>query len=407
MKKSFLFSGLSQFFKNFSNLIILVYFAKILTLYDFGVFSYGLTIANIFVILFDYGYNYKLTKDMAQNENDFEVLMQKAFKMKILLSIFGLFVFFLLCYLGAWEEEYFPILSLLILSSIFFSFANDLNTPFRVLNQFHFETIHYLIYSAILITISLLSLFYYGDIVTLAFSFLIARFLFFLVSYINVIRYVKINVFSNIFKKINFLNEIKEGFPYAIQIGTSVFMVSIDTLILEMYSTPEEVGIYQAGIKMVIAATFFISVIQNVLLPIFSVKIVKDKLDFIVLHKRYTTYCVLLGIIISLTIYVFRNQIISILFDEKFYKLGEFIIGFSILILLRYFALTFGLVLTVSGNQSKRLKSTVTGNLTLAIIGFILIPIYGIWGCLAASLLAHLIMYGMYFVYSKKEIAHV
>ena len=406
MKTNFLFSSLSQFFKNFSNLIVLIFFAKLLTLNDFGIFSYALAIANIFIILFDYGYNYKLTKEMAQDTNNFDNLMQKAFKVKIILSILGLFCFFIIYASGVWSKEYYWTILLLIVSSVFSSFANDINTPFRVLNKFHIETIHYGIYSLALICLSVFSLLYYEDLFYLALAFLLARFLFFIVSYFNVVRLLNIKVFGNMFKKVNLFFELKEGLPYALQVGSSVFMVSIDTLILERYGTTEDIGLYQAGIKILIAATFFIAVIQNVLLPSFSNYIKNDKMKFINQHNRYTLFCVLLGLVIALGVFFLRNEIIYLLFGENFEKLSFYMVGFSGLIILRYFALTYGLVLTVSGNQNKRLYSTISGNISLIVLGFILIPRYHIWGAMYASIISHIIMYGMYFIYAKSEFVY-
>ena len=362
-------------------------------------------IANIYIILFDYGFNYKLTKEMAQNLNHFDYLMQRAFKLKIFLSITGLLLFYFLFTLNIWSERYFWIILLLILSSVFVSFANDLNTPFRVLGKFKIETIHYSFYAFFLIGFSLNALHYYGDLFSLSLAFLFSRFLFFIISFISVYKLVKVNVFSNLFKNMNIFRELKEGFPYAMQIGSSVLMVSIDTLILERFASNENVGIYQAGIKIVVAATFFISVIQNVLLPKYSNTILNNKKLFLLEHNRYTKYSLLLGCLITIGILIGNSTLIEILFGENFNALQDYLLGFGVLIALRYFALTHGLVLTVSGNQYERLYSTFSGNISIFLLGLILIPKFQIRGALIASILSHLLMYGMYFYYSRKEIS--
>lgn len=404
MKINLIYSGLSHFLKNVSNLIIIYFFARALSLNEFGVFSYALMIANIYIILFDYGFNYKLTKDMAQDVDAFEKLMQTAFKLKTLLSVLGIISFFILFNLNVWHENYFWIILLLILSSVFVSFANDLNTPFRVLGKFYVETIHYLFYTVFLVGLSLYALAYHGDLISLSLAFLISRFLFFVISFISVLRINNINVFHRFIQNSNLWFELKEGFPYALQIGSSVLMVSIDTLILERYVSSDDIGIYQAGIKIVIAATFFTPVIQNVLLPNYSINIVNNKKLFVLAHNRNTLYCVTLGGLIVAGILASKLTLIEFLFGEKFYFLQEYIIGFTALIILRYFALTHGLVLTVSGNQKKRLISSLFGNFSLIFFGLALIPIFQIWGALWASIISHMIMYGMYFIYSKREV---
>ena len=114
-------------------------------------------------------------------------------------------------------------------------------------------------------------------------------------------------------------------------------------------------------------------------------------------------YCLLLGGVITAGILITKSTLIRILFGENFDALQDYIIAFAGIIILRYFALTYGLVLTVSGNQKKRLYSTLSGNISLIIFGLVFIPLYQIWGALLASILSHIIMYGMYFIYSKKE----
>tara|TARA_B110000196_G_C20996257_1_gene590760 strand:- start:301 stop:981 length:681 start_codon:yes stop_codon:yes gene_type:complete len=208
--------------------------------------------------------------------------------------------------------------------------------------------------------------------------------------------------FGIILEDINIKKELLDTLPYAIHIAVGAMYLNIDTVILKEYVDNYNVGIYQAGMRSLGAATLGLGVINAVLLPKFS-SLSSDKKSLITLTTKINKYIILFGLLVAVIINIFDKQLINIIFSEKFTDLKQYVFLFSIVIFMRYFGSVYGTLLTISDNQKIR---TIGVSLTLFIIiilDLLLIPTYGINGALYSLILAHIILNSIYIYFSFKE----
>ena len=94
------FATITTISRLLSGFLLIFFLARILTINDFGIFTYSLVFSNILVLIVEYGYNIKLSKDTAKNPSRISQITFKAFKVKILLILPVLFILSMLNWIG-------------------------------------------------------------------------------------------------------------------------------------------------------------------------------------------------------------------------------------------------------------------------------------------------------------------
>ena len=141
MRSNFLFSFASTFSRLLSGFFLIFFLARLLSVEDFGIFTYCLVFANILVLIVEYGYNLKLSKDTAKDIENISEITFKAVKIKVFLIIPLLAVSVVVWSVDFIEIETLQILLLLTISAVFNSFGNHFLIPYRSVNRFNIENL--------------------------------------------------------------------------------------------------------------------------------------------------------------------------------------------------------------------------------------------------------------------------
>tara|TARA_B110000467_G_scaffold55832_1_gene51180 strand:+ start:4653 stop:5870 length:1218 start_codon:yes stop_codon:yes gene_type:complete len=396
-RSNLFFATITTISRLLSGFFLIFFLARILTIDDFGIFTYSLVFANILVLIVEYGYNLKLSKDTAKNPSKISEITFKAVKVKVLLILPLFFIVSILKWIDFIELKTFYVLFILTIAAIFNSFANHFLIPYRSINKFNIETFYVFINNLFIFSLVLYSAYNFNNLLFISITFMGVKSFFMLATFL---RFKK--DFGIILEDINIKKELLDTLPYAIHIAVGAMYLNIDTVILKEYVDNYNVGIYQAGMRSLGAATLGLGVINAVLLPKFS-SLSSDKKSLITLTTKINKYIILFGLLVAVIINIFDKQLINIIFSEKFTDLKQYVFLFSIVIFMRYFGSVYGTLLTISDNQKIR---TIGVSLTLFIIiilDLLLIPTYGINGALYSLILAHIILNSIYIYFSFKE----
>ncbi len=82
------YSTITTISRLLSGFFLIFILARLLTLSAFGTLTYSIVFANLLVLIIEYGYELKLSKDTAKNLNQIGILTWKAVKVKLLLLFF-------------------------------------------------------------------------------------------------------------------------------------------------------------------------------------------------------------------------------------------------------------------------------------------------------------------------------
>jgi O-antigen/teichoic acid export membrane protein len=381
-----------------SGFLLMFILARYLSLKDFGLFTFSLVVSGMIVLIIEYGYSIKLLKDTSKYKNKISELTSNSVVIKIILLLLIFLIFLSFYFLNLYTNYELYIFLLMMLSAIFNSFANHFLIPFRSIDRFDVEA-KYVFLNNIMLFVLISGLAIY----TKQLELVIYGFVFVKLIYMSLTFFLFQNKFGFKFSKINLYEELKNGFPFAVHIAVGAFYLNVDTLILKQYIPIEDIGIYQAGLKLLGALTIIMAIINNVLLPKLTSLRENNKNSFINLVVQFNYISIFVGLIIVIVINIFNREVIMFIFGENFMELNQYIFLFSIIIFLRYFGVVYGILLTISDNQKIRTYGVVFTLFFIILSDLFIIPRYEIYGALIVLILAHIILNTIYVFFTYKE----
>jgi len=181
---------------------------------------------------------------------------------------------------------------------------------------------------------------------------------------------------------------LKIAFPFWVASASEFALARADILVLGLYRPASEVGIYAAASTIAAALGFFIGAANYVIVPFFS--------EYYAAKKRLEAQRILTNSIHLVLMLVLPAATALVVFGDKILWLfgEEFIRGYSVLLILVCnpiivgFTGSLGLLLGMSGQQQVFAKVLVSSGVIMVILNLILIPIYGMEGAAAASVLS-------------------
>ena len=381
-----------------SGFFLIFILARLLTLSAFGILTYSIVFANLLVLIIEYGYELKLSKDTARNLNDIGILTWRAVKVKLLLLIFVIIILFILGIFSYPDPTTYKIIFILCISSVFNSFAKHFLIPYRSIDRFDVEAKYVFINNILLFWVVALIAYSSRNITAIALGFLCVKIIY---STLTVRKFI--SDFGFKFDTVNLFDELKQTFPYAVHIAVGALYLNIDTIILRAFVSNSEIGIYQAGMRAMAATTIGLGILNSVLIPKLSSLVDKSKDQLIELSTKFNLVAFILGVLIAFIVNIFSNELIYLVYGEKFSTLSNYVIYFSIIIFLRYFGVVYGALLTISDKQKIRTYGVLFTLLFIIVVDLFVIPTYELYGALYTLIASHIILNTIYFYFAYKE----
>jgi len=383
--------------------LVLVVLARFWGPETFGVFMYPFTVAAIIALLVDYGFDLQLVRDIGKNTQDLHMLTCQALIIKTLLTsivvVFGLPLIMLVKLF----EGYRFLLILFLLSKILNSYGLLFNLSFRGIGLFDKE-VKTVFWSTMvtLLLIGCLILLGQGPEV-IALSLVITKAFFMIYSWIvykRIISWAKFRYppLNNIFVA------LCKGFPFAAHVALGTLYFSIDTIIIQHFLGVKNVGIYQAGLRVMIGGLVLSGVLANVYLRQLA-KESADRDTFINLATRMMRHFLIVGIFGFIFMIGFSELVVKLIYGGSGYsKLIPLIPLFGVVLLLRFMANSYGIVLTVDNRQFVRMVAAGLSVIISITMNIVLIPIFDLHGALYASIITHIFLISIYIVFAWRQV---
>lgn len=387
-------STITNIAKVLSNIVLVFFLARVLSIDEFGQFAYAFAIASICGVIVDFGYSLKLTKDCSFDPTKIGKILGAILYVKNYITFFLLLILTITLTINHQEGNL--LIVLFVLSGIFHSYSLNLLIPYRSINQFFVEARFIFIYNLVLVMSVLIVGLISPDIILIAWVFLFVRLGLFFCAFLKVKRDFNISLNSNDFKSITKL------LPFAFHAIIVVVEVNIDTILIKYYMSNSDVAVYQAGIKYIIGADFLLTIISQTLIP-HLINHVKTNFELFKTKVLWVIkICGCLGILMFLC-FVFLDRLIVLLtFGSAYTQLVQYMLYIGIIVCLRYFGMVFGLILTILNKQRTRSIGLFFSFCALILFDFLLIPLLGIKGALYAQILSHAILYSFLAIKSYK-----
>ena len=208
--------------------------------------------------------------------------------------------------------------------------------------------------------------------------------------------------FSEVVSRYEYRPWLKSAMPLLVLGSVQVLGGQIDILVLGIFRTNEEVGIYKVVYQTGLLVIFGLSAINSVITPKISNLFIDNKLNelkSLLVKSNWSIF--LLGLPIALTCIFFGKFVLNIVFGS------QYVIGFqalNIIVLGRLVNTLLGsssLVLKMTGFEKIAAYGIMIGTLTNIILDLVLIPKFGIEGAAIASSVG-MITWNIFLYYSIK-----
>jgi len=185
---------------------------------------------------------------------------------------------------------------------------------------------------------------------------------------------------------------VRESIYFTISGGLMVLYHYLPILMLSVFSTNYEVGIFSAPFRLILAIGAAGFLIPSAFYPVLSELCCTDKKKFKLVNKNLRNIMMLIGFLFAIMVTIFGDTIVGLLFGRQY---AESVVIFKILawIVPLYFVRnSFSIALLAGGFQRQQNLGFISGAVGVTTIGLILIPRNGAFGAVISLLAAEILI---------------
>jgi O-antigen/teichoic acid export membrane protein len=381
-----------------ANLLIFVLLARLWGSETFGAFMYPFVVTTILGLAVDYGYGIQVVKDIGKDETALDAVMARAFLSKLLL--FGLTAIVAVA-IALTDRESTLVFCLLFLGAAANSFAMLFNYAIRALGRFARESGNNIVLNVLpVVMVTAAAVWGYGPL-GVAIALLLARILGFGFSYWVYMREVGPLELKGVSRH-DVVVALKEGFPFGVYMTLSVLYLQLDTLLIKHLIGSASVGVYQSGIRILMAGLIFADAINSAFLQRLS-GLIGERSKFMTSAKTMVRWQLFFGTCGLIVFNHFGQALVHLIYGEGYRELYALMPLIGIVLWLRYWGSGWGLQLTISNQQSKRVLILLGSLLGSLALNLLLIPRLGLQGALYTSIAMHLMLNAAFGVFAWGE----
>lgn len=384
-------------------LTVSLYLAKYLGPEDFGVYSYAISIISVLLLFTNLGIDPILIRELVDNKMNKMSLLGSSFVLKLIGGIIG---FILMGFLGFYYEfnSKTGVVILIMSPIILFKSLSILDSYFQSKKENKYPAIANvisIIIGSVLIFLSIklkYKLEYFAIIYVFESAILICALFFF--------YFRKSKLQKWIFTKKISVDILKESWPLIIAGVAAIINTRIDQIYIGSMLTPSILGNYSAAAKVsefwLVLPTILNIVFYPILINLRSLNFNK--------YRRFLAAviicCFCFGVIFSFLVSHFSENIISMLFGNKYNLAGEYL-SLYIWSTFPYFTLfILSNVIYLENLIRKNLVISFVSILGNLILNYFFIQFYGASGAIYATLLVSLISYFLigYYIFNNTKL---
>jgi len=369
---------------------VVIYSARILEAAGYGVFSYALSFAAFFTVFSDIGLSGLLTRELAKGEKNKEAYLATSFYIKLFLVLVSiLFAAFIGPFFTRIEEakRLIPIVAFLMAFDSMRAFFVGM---VRAYNKMEIESSFTIFTEVAIAFFSILVLIFVPSPILLTIAYTFGS----LLGLLGIAFYTRkiwIAVIKNFFRKELIKPILKNAWPFAAMGLLGTFMINIDSVILGIFRSAEELGYYAAAQKPIQILYLLASIISASFFPLLSSMVYKNEKEKIEnLVTKLVRGIIVLALPLTFGGIILSKKIILLFFGEEYLPAN---FTFQLLLLTLYpvfLGLVLGNVIFAYNLQRIFIKTTGIGAILNTILDLLLIPPYGIWGSAIATIISNI-----------------
>ena len=402
MFRDSVFSLITTVVRLATGLVLFVALAHIWGPERFGVFMYPFTIAGIVVKLVDYGFLLQVARDVGKAPAQAHATMSRAFGAKLFLVVPAVAATCAVVLYLPEGKHYGVLLALLLCDAVANSFGQFLNIPLRAFNRFDREA-RIATFSNVLVFVSAVgaAVAGFGPIVVAA-AMATSRALGLVPSWLAYRRLLGAAPRPSL--EVGSMKEsLWKGLPFGVHATVGTLNTQVDTLMVQHYLGAGSVGLYQAGMRILLGALLVGDALNGVYLSSMA-RVSHDRAALSRLGERMTRQLLTIGLLAFACTLALGPWGVRLLFGERYDALAPILPLFGLLMFIRYGGVSYGTLLTLADRQAVRVLA-VCGVVVVGVaLNAILIPRFGLMGAISSSILGHLVLYAVYVWAARRDL---
>jgi len=387
--------GLNRILK----LVLFIYAARILGAAEYGKFAFALAFVSLFGIFQDFGISTIVTREFAREEKK-EEEFNSLVSLEFLLSL-GTFILILASsFFVTTDPDIIRTIMILALFGSFNSMVGFFYSFFQALQRMEYQAWAEIIQAALVTGLGIFILFKIPSAENFSYAYLFSALvgLFFILFYFH----FKIFPLRLVWEKEVWKKFLLMSWPMALAGLFDSIYTYTDSVMLGHWGMFAETGWYNAAFRITWTIYLFTILASASFYPVLSKAFKKSKEELQKIWNYQMELTIILTIPLVIGGVVLGPKIINLFYGASF---APSILAFQILmimigILLVY--LPFYQAILVSNQQKKLLLSVFIGAMSNVVLNLILIPKYTLYGAAAATVISHLLIFFLLFIFTFK-----
>lgn len=398
LTKNTIYSLITFGFRILSGTILMFIFGRKLTVADFGNFNYALSFATIVLVILGYGYNTYLIREISQKKCALGEAFINTVIPKIAITLLSFIGIFLYLKINKLSDTTNKIVWILSIGAV----GNSLGQYFNALQKgkdfFRSETMVSIIQNSLICVLSLLAIFYLrANIYVIGIIYFVSYFIGALIAFSFLFKvHSKDLGFGNFSLRKNLIF-FKEALPFAAATVFILLYFQIDTLIIGNYLGANSVAQYQSVMKLVYVCMLVPEILFNSFYPTISATFANGKNNNYESCYKLVSLLMIVAVGISIFTLIFPEFIMSIVYNNKYNNAAHILFLFSFVILIRYAAMSYGIIVVASRHQNLQLISSIVATCISLFLNLILTPKFGVEMAIMVSFCVNLFIFIFYF----------
>ncbi|KKT75456.1 MAG: lipopolysaccharide O-side chain biosynthesis protein [Candidatus Peregrinibacteria bacterium GW2011_GWA2_44_7] len=342
--KNTLYLGVAEIVSKVLQFVIMLYAARILDKEYFGRFSFALSLSLIAIVLADLGINTLLVREISRNRNLASKYFFNAFSIKVLLSFVTYFIIMVILNILDYPNDTRRIVYIIWLFTILSTFTELFYSIFRAFEMMIYDAFLKILRMIMLTFASLYVLFKGYGVFVFSYMFAFVEIIIVLVALVIALKsFIKLKVVLDYsFAKAILKKALPFGFAFVF--GSIYFFIG--SVMLSKIKGDAEVAVYSVAYNLILAILFIPTVYTNAIYPVLSRYYKESKSGLRVLYEKSFKYLYIIGLPISIGLYLLAGRIIFFFYGEIY---ADSIIALQIIswyLFIKFINFLFGTVLS-------------------------------------------------------------
>ena len=399
--KNTVYLGIAEVVSRVLQFVVMLYAARLLSQGNFGRVSFALSLSFIAVILADLGINTLLIREISRNKDLASKFFINAFSAKIALSIFAFFIIFGTLNLLGYPAGTRQIVYIIWLFTIISTFTELFYSIFRALEMMFYDAMLKILRMVILAAASLYILFQGYGVVVFSYAFVFTEAVVVLAAFaIASAKFIRLGFDVDIPFIISL---VKKSLPFGLAIVFGGVYFYIGSVILSKIGGDAEVAVFSAAYNIALALLFVPAVYTNAIYPVLSRYYQESRAELKLLYERPFKYLYIIGIPISVGIYMLAKRIILLLYGPEYAASSIALQIIAIYLFLKFINFLLGIVLSSIDRQNKRMLGQGLTAAFSVLLNIILIPLIGFAGAALSTLITEVFLFMIYYIFVSKS----